>query len=87
MADQAQEILSLDPAAAELVRECEVSGKRTLFLRNGRPVAILLAMDEYTALRETVLLIASGEPPAQIAAADEEIRRGAILLPEDLFVE
>jgi PHD/YefM family antitoxin component YafN of YafNO toxin-antitoxin module len=87
MADRSLEIVTLAEEAAELVRECEASGRRVVFLRNGRPVAILVAMDEYVALKETVSLVASEEATARIDAADEEIRRGEILLPEDLFVE
>lgn len=87
MADRSVQIASLDPDFAEFLRECEASGRRTVFLRNATAVAVLLSMDEYIALRETVAL-AGSEPHAQIiAAADEEIRRGAMLLPEDLLVE
>ena len=71
----------------ELVGECELTGKRTLFERNGRSVAALVSYDEYLALRETVDLANDPVLRERIDAADEQIRRGAMLLPEDLFVE
>ncbi|HSP13804.1 MAG TPA: hypothetical protein VLV78_03515 [Thermoanaerobaculia bacterium] len=71
----------------ELVGECELTGKRTLFERAGRPVALLVSWDEYLALRETVDIANDSVLRERIDAADEQIRRGAMLLPEDLFVE
>ncbi|HSP36104.1 MAG TPA: hypothetical protein VLU46_17465 [Thermoanaerobaculia bacterium] len=81
------EILELPDGVRQLVGECELTGKRTLFERNGRPVAILASNDEYIAMRETIDL-AGDEPSRRIVdAADDEVRRGAILLAEELFVE
>ena len=81
------EILDLSDAVRQIVGECELTGKRTLFERNGRPVAILASYDEYVALRETIAIAADAILRARIDAADEEIRRGAMLLPEELLVE
>jgi len=81
------EILDLSDAVREIVGECELTGKRTLFERNGRPVAILASYDEYVALRETIAIAADAILRGRIDAADEEIRRGAMLLPEELLVE
>ncbi len=81
------EILDLADAVRELVGECELTGKRTLFERNGRPVAALVSYDEYLALRETVDIANDTVLRERIDSADEQIRRGAMLLPEDLFVE
>jgi PHD/YefM family antitoxin component YafN of YafNO toxin-antitoxin module len=81
------EILDLSDAVREIVGECELTGKRTLFQRNGRPVAILASYDEYVALRETIAIAADAILRARLDAADEEIRRGAMVLPEELLVE
>src|SRR6185295_12158157 len=51
------EILDQQSVVRELVGECELTGKRTLFLRGGRPVAILASYDEYLALRETIDIV------------------------------
>jgi PHD/YefM family antitoxin component YafN of YafNO toxin-antitoxin module len=48
---------------------------------------MLVSYDEYLALRETVDLANDAVLRERIDAADEQVRRGAMLLPEDLFVE
>ena len=81
------EILDQSDAVREIVAECELTGKRTLFERNGRGVAILVSYDEFVALRETIAIAADTDLRARIDAADDQIRRGAMLLPEELLVE
>ena len=81
------EILDQSDAVREIVAECELTGKRTLFERNGRAVAILVSYDEFVALRETIAIAADADLRARIDAADDQIRRGAMLLPEELLVE
>ncbi len=71
----------------QLVGECELTGKRTLFQRNARPVAILISYDEYLAMRETIDVANDPAMRQLIDAADAEIQRGALLLAEDLLVE
>jgi PHD/YefM family antitoxin component YafN of YafNO toxin-antitoxin module len=79
------ELLELSADARQLVAECEVSGKRTAFTRDGKPVAILVSYDEYLALRETIDIAKNPELRAQIELSEQELRRNALLLPEDLF--
>ena len=81
------ELLDLPPDVRQLVAECEVSGKRTVFARDGRPVAILISHDEYLALRETIEVSNNADLRQQIQVAEDEVKRGAMMLPEDLFVE
>ena len=81
------ELLELSPDVRQLVAECEVSGKRTRFERDGKPVAILVSFDEYLALRETIDIGNDAELRKQIENGEEELKRNALLLPEDLFVE
>jgi PHD/YefM family antitoxin component YafN of YafNO toxin-antitoxin module len=79
------ELLDLPPDVRLLVGECEVTGKRTVFARDGRAVAILVSYDEYLALRETIDISNNADLRRQIESAEEEVKRGALLLPEDLF--
>jgi PHD/YefM family antitoxin component YafN of YafNO toxin-antitoxin module len=79
------ELLDLPPDVRQLVAECEVSGKRTVFARDGRPVAILISHDEYLALRETIEVSNNADLRRQIEIAEDEVKRGAMMLPEDLF--
>ena len=81
------ELLELSPDARQLVAECEVSGKRTLFERDGKPVAILVSYDEYLALRETIDIANNTDVLKQIHDGEAELNRNALMLPEDLFVE
>jgi PHD/YefM family antitoxin component YafN of YafNO toxin-antitoxin module len=52
--DKHLDILELPDELRALAGECELTGGRTIFERNGRPAAILISHDEYLALRETV---------------------------------
>jgi mRNA-degrading endonuclease RelE of RelBE toxin-antitoxin system/PHD/YefM family antitoxin component YafN of YafNO toxin-antitoxin module len=79
------EILDLPEDVRQLVGECELTGRQTLFMRNGRPVVTLVSYDEYFALRETIDIANDEVTRAQIDAADEETKRGAMLLTEDLI--
>jgi len=81
------ELLELSPDARQLVAECEVSGKRTRFERDGKAVAILVSYDEYLALRETIDISNSADLLRQIDDGEAEVKRNALMLPEDLFVE
>lgn len=79
------DLLDLPDDARDLVRECEAKGERTLFERSGRPVAMLVSYDEYLALRETVDIMNAPLLYARIETAEEEVRRGKMMLVEDLL--
>lgn len=79
------DVLDLPQDARELVRECEVSGGQTIFERNGRAVAILASYDEWLAMRETIDIANDSALRAKVDAADEMVKRGEILLVEDLL--
>jgi PHD/YefM family antitoxin component YafN of YafNO toxin-antitoxin module len=70
-----------------IVGECELTGRRTMFERSGHAVAVLLSYDEYVALRETIAIGADEALRTRIEAADEEVRRGAVMAVEDLLEE
>ncbi len=83
--DKQLEILDLPDDVRALIGECELTGKRTLFSRNGRPVAMLVSYDEYLALRETADIVGDSALLARITDAEAEVKRGAMLMAEDLF--
>ncbi|HWW60918.1 MAG TPA: hypothetical protein VN181_06070 [Thermoanaerobaculia bacterium] len=70
------DILDLPPDARELVAECELTGKRTIFTRSGRAVVALVSYDEYLALRETVEIANDPLFVATVNTAEEEAQRG-----------
>ena len=78
------DLLDVPEEARELVRESEIRGERTLFERDGRPVAILVSWDEYLALRETLAIMNDPLLYARLETAEEELRQGKMLLVEDL---
>ena len=79
------DLFQATPEVKELVGECELTGRHTIFLRNERPVAILISHDEYLALRETIEIASDTDLREGLERAEAEINRGAVLLPEDLF--
>jgi PHD/YefM family antitoxin component YafN of YafNO toxin-antitoxin module len=83
--DKELDVLDLPDEVRALVAECEVTGRRTAFRRNGRTVVMLTSYDEYLALRETVEILKDGAFLARITAAEEQVKREAMLLVEDLL--
>ena len=79
------DLLDLPPDVRQLVGECELTGRHTVFERNGRAVVILVSYDEYLALRETIDITNDAALRASIDRGEEEVKRNALLLPEDLF--
>ena len=70
--DRHLDALDLPEESRDLIRECEATGARTVFERNGRPVAVLVSHDEYMALRETIEIANDSLLFARLAEADEE---------------
>lgn len=66
------DVLDLPEDSRDLIRECEARGERTVFERQGRPVAVLVSHDEYTALRETIDIANDSLLFAKLAEADGE---------------
>lgn len=65
-------LLDASEDVRDLVRECETRGTRTVFQRNGRPVAILVSHDEFLAMSETLAIANDALLYARLAEADEE---------------
>jgi PHD/YefM family antitoxin component YafN of YafNO toxin-antitoxin module len=79
------DLLDLPPDVRQLVGECELTGRHTIFERNGRAVVILVSYDEYLALRETIDVTNDAALRDSIQRAEDEVKRNALLLPEELF--
>jgi mRNA-degrading endonuclease RelE of RelBE toxin-antitoxin system/PHD/YefM family antitoxin component YafN of YafNO toxin-antitoxin module len=65
------DLLDLPEETRDLIRESAVQGTRTVFERNGNPVAVLVSHDEYMALRETIEIANDSLLFARLAEADE----------------
>jgi mRNA-degrading endonuclease RelE of RelBE toxin-antitoxin system/PHD/YefM family antitoxin component YafN of YafNO toxin-antitoxin module len=77
------DILEQPEDVRALVGECELTGKRTVFERQGRPVATLISYDEYMALRETIDINNDAELRETLLREDDP--RQELFLTEDLF--
>lgn len=82
--DKHLSILELEEPTRRLVGECELTGNRTIFERNERPVAMLVSYDEYLALRETIDVANDAAIRAELDASDAAVAKNALLLPEEL---
>lgn len=78
------EIIDLPEELRTTVGECELTGRQTVFERNGRPVAILTSYDEYLALRETIAIANDPRLRAMMKLAETQAERGEIDLFENL---
>jgi len=87
MEDRSIDIAELDDALRTAIQECEVSGRRTRFVRDGRDVALVVSRDEYVAMRETLDIAGDDDLLRELATSDADLARNAIILPEDLLVE
>ncbi len=84
MDEETIDLPEAEAAVRELVSACEVAGRRTLFRRGGRPVAVLVSWDEYLSLRETIEIAADPAEIAAIGRAEGEVRVGALITLEEL---
>lgn len=82
---QQREVVDLTGELRDLVGECELTGRRTTFARNGRPVAVIVSQDEYAALRETIDIANDAVLREAIALSEEQTAKNALMLVEDLF--
>ncbi len=87
MKDQMLEVSELPEELQRLIASAEVAGQRARFLRGDREIAILIANDEYLALRETTDLSDDPDLISSLASADIEAAQNSLMLPEDLFAE
>jgi PHD/YefM family antitoxin component YafN of YafNO toxin-antitoxin module len=83
--DKRFDILDVSEDLRALVGECELTGNRTTFLRNERPIAILISHDEYLALRETIDIADDAPLRAAIEEGETGGLRGAMLAAEELI--
>ena len=67
---------------ARLLAEVEELGQEFVITRSGRPVGVLLPLEEYEGLLETLEILADPELLAGVRSGLKEVRDG-ILLSED----
>ena len=60
----------------ELVKGVEDRDDEVVITRNGRPAAVLVSLDQYEGLRETLEILSDPEAMAQIRRSEAYFRRG-----------
>ena len=70
---------------ARLLAEVDRLGERVVITRSGRPAGVLISVDEYEGLMETLEILADPEMAAAVRRGLEEAERGDTLDHEELW--
>lgn len=72
---------------ARLLNEVQELGERVTITRSGRPVAVLLAVEEYEALLETLEVLAENELTRAVEEGLDDVQAGRVVSHEDVWAE
>ena len=64
---------------SELVDEAAATGAEFVITKHGRPVAVLIAHDEYEGLVETLNILSDPDAAASLAEAESDIEAGRLV--------
>lgn len=70
---------------ARLLAEVQDLGEQVIITRSGRPAGVLLSVDEYEGLLETLDILADPELSAAVRASLEEESRGELLSDAEVW--
>lgn len=82
------EIVPLADAKAhlsDLIRRVEKQHDQVTVTRNGRASAVVVSLDEWESLHETLEILSDSEAMAELRAADEEIASGEVYSTADVL--
>lgn len=69
---------------SELADEVHRTHERVRVTRNGREYVVIMAAEDLESLEATIELLGDPEAQARIAAAEEEVARGDVVVEADL---
>lgn len=72
---------------ARLLREVEELGERHVITRSGRPSGVLLSVDEYEGLLETLEILADQELAAAVRRGLADVEAGNLLTDDEVWGE
>lgn len=72
---------------ARLLTEVDQLGKRVVITHSGRPVGVLLPVDEYEGLLETLEILADPELSSAVRRGLADAEAGALVEHADLWAE
>lgn len=70
---------------AKLLSEVQDLGEQVTITRSGRPAGVLLSIEEYEGLMETLEILADSELSEAIRAGLAEVANGELVTHEDLW--
>ena len=74
----------LRPGLPEIINEIDRKLDRYIVTKRGKPVAIMMSMDDYEGLLETIEILSDKAAVKRIKKAKQEIAAGKTLSLEDL---
>lgn len=77
--------MSLNSHLAKLLTEVDELGERVVITRSGRPVGVLLVMDEYEDLLETLEILADPELSEAVRVGLQEVDEGDLVSREEVW--
>ena len=72
---------------ARLLREVEELGERVVITRSGHPAGVLLSVQEYEGLLESLEILADPELSAAVKQGLADLERGDVLADEEVWGE
>ena len=72
---------------SELVTQVQKQHDQITVTRNGRPAAVVVSIDEWESLHETLEILSDPEAVAAIAEARVAIARGEVSSTEDILAD
>jgi antitoxin YefM len=69
---------------SELVADAQATHERFEITRNGRPAAVLVAVDDYEAMKETIAVLADAELMRAIQEGLAQLHTGDVLDEDEL---
>lgn len=70
---------------SELLDEVRGSQEHVVITRNGRPVALLMSLDEYESLEETIEVLSDEDLMEQLRRSEEDVKAGRLVDLDDLL--
>lgn len=72
---------------ARLLTEVEELGERVTITRSGKPVGVLLPVDEYEGLLETLEILGDSELSKAVREGLEDFEAGRVMTHEEVWAE
>ena len=74
----------LRPKLPKLIEEVDSKMDRYIITKRGRPVALMMAIDDYESMVETLEILSDKKLMARIKRAEAEVKRGIFVPFEDV---